>query len=392
MNQTQTQTPNQLNAVFQTLIAEMKLRLFEREEPVDIVTLSVLSQTNCFFIGLPGTAKTYMLKLFSEAIQGMKFGWKQFNPHTTPEEIFGPYKLSGLEKDEYERKVKGKLPDRHLFLGDELFKAVEILHSLLEVINEKTYIMDEDKVLHLPLMTFVGASNELPANESLDAIWDRLPAKSIVRFLQDEDNFIDLMTQKVGHQRSTFPPMPQVMTLADLEQAQQEVAQMYLSKDAILKLKDIREQLQVAGLEFSERRWEMGAKLAIAHAWLAGRTEGQVQDLVVYKWVCWNDPEEIPMSNKVISNAVVSHNYLKASQLYDACVDLWEEVDQAPDDDKLQVASKAGSQVRKKLEELKHVKIEMMSNSEDVGEITRWLKDGNKILEKVHNLFGGVGV
>lgn len=56
---------------------------------------------------------------------------------------------------------------------DEIFKANSaILNTLLTLINERLFDNGSQRTI-VPLLTMVGASNELPESEELDALYDR---------------------------------------------------------------------------------------------------------------------------------------------------------------------------------------------------------------------------
>lgn len=56
---------------------------------------------------------------------------------------------------------------------DEIFKANSaILNALLTLLNERLFDNGNER-LPVPLLCLVGASNELPESEELDALYDR---------------------------------------------------------------------------------------------------------------------------------------------------------------------------------------------------------------------------
>lgn len=71
------------------------------------------------------------------------------------------------------RKTEGYLPTAEVAFVDEIFKANSaILNALLTLLNERLFD-NGNKRLQAPLMTLIGASNELPESEELDALYDR---------------------------------------------------------------------------------------------------------------------------------------------------------------------------------------------------------------------------
>ena len=60
-----------------------------------------------------------------------------------------------------------------------MFKANSaILNSLLTILNERKFDNGNQRV-EVPLMAVVAASNELPDNEELDALYDRFLIRKV---------------------------------------------------------------------------------------------------------------------------------------------------------------------------------------------------------------------
>lgn len=71
------------------------------------------------------------------------------------------------------RQIDGYLPTAEVAFIDEIFKANSaILNALLTLLNERLFDNGSSR-LSVPLLCLVGASNELPESEELDALYDR---------------------------------------------------------------------------------------------------------------------------------------------------------------------------------------------------------------------------
>ena len=93
----------------------------EREDEVRGLTLGILSGNNVLFLGPPGVSKSLLVNSWASLIKDTNyFGWL-VNRFSTPEELFGPYSLKGLENDEYKRITDGKLEKKNLTEHTELF-------------------------------------------------------------------------------------------------------------------------------------------------------------------------------------------------------------------------------------------------------------------------------
>lgn len=108
--------------------------------------------------------------------------------------------MRALEEDRYVRQTEGYLPTAAVAFVDEIFKANSaILNTLLTVLNERLFDNGSERVrvplvclvggpflptmcppfpaawrsTHSRVLPQVGASNELPESEELDALYDR---------------------------------------------------------------------------------------------------------------------------------------------------------------------------------------------------------------------------
>ena len=94
--------------------------------------------------------------------------------------------MVALENDEYVRKIDNYLPDAEVVFIDEVFKANSaILNSLLTILNEKLFDNGTARV-KVPLLLMVGASNELPESEELDALYDRFLIRKEVKQVSEQ--------------------------------------------------------------------------------------------------------------------------------------------------------------------------------------------------------------
>jgi len=139
---------------------------------VRLLLLAALSGEHVLFIGPPGTAKSELGRRLSKLCAGTFFE-RLLTKFSVPEELFGPLSMRALEDDQYVRQIDGYLPDASVAFIDEIFKANSaILNTLLTVLNERLFDNGSERK-EIPLLCLVGASNELPESEELDALYDR---------------------------------------------------------------------------------------------------------------------------------------------------------------------------------------------------------------------------
>lgn len=153
-------------------VEKLQKGLLERETEVRLLLLASLCGEHLLLLGPPGTAKSELARRLSGLAQGAYFE-RLLTRFSVPEELFGPLSMQGLENDRYVRKTEGYLPTAEVAFVDEIFKANSaILNALLTLLNERLFDNGNER-LPVPLLCLVGASNELPESEELDALYDR---------------------------------------------------------------------------------------------------------------------------------------------------------------------------------------------------------------------------
>ena len=158
---------------------------------------------------------------------------------TTPEELFGPVSISGLKADDYRRVTTGKLADVELAFLDETFKASSaILNYLLRLMNEREF-ENGRQTAQVPLISLFGASNELPQETELEALFDRFLLRTTVGYVS-ESGFTRLQQSLAKHWAKQAP---QTITHAELDALQQAAEQIPIPGAMIDTIAQLRRDL-----------------------------------------------------------------------------------------------------------------------------------------------------
>lgn len=163
------------------LISELSSHFIGREEEARIAVLSLVTRNHCVFIGEPGTAKSALLRKLSEAVGG-KYYYYLLSRYTIPDELIGPIDPVEYKNGNFKRLLANRLPQANIAFIDEVFKASsETLNTLLNIMNERSFVDVDGTVYPVPLISMFAASNELPRGDELQAFYDRILIKHFVR-------------------------------------------------------------------------------------------------------------------------------------------------------------------------------------------------------------------
>src|SRR5271163_4516265 len=183
---------------------ELNHLILERADLIDGALCALLSASHVLIIGPPGTAKSMLADELCRRIDGAEYFQWLLTKFSTPEEIFGAVSLKGLEQDDYRRVTTDKLPEAHIAFLDEIFKAnSSILNALLTLINERIFHNGRERV-RVPLITLFGASNELPDEEELTALYDRFMLRFLADYIGEEFRFLKMMAGGPERARTTL--------------------------------------------------------------------------------------------------------------------------------------------------------------------------------------------
>lgn len=279
---------------FDALEATLNSELVERRQEIRAATIALVAGVHVFYLGPPGVAKSLLIDRLNAYVNGVRVFKVLMSRFTQPEEVFGPVSLKGLENDEFVRKIEGYLADSEIAFLDEGFKAnSSILNALLWAINERQYRHGRE-VIDIPLSTMFLASNELPQDDSLNALYDRLLFRFEVKPVRDQSNFLRMM-------RTLRPEDPEpILTWEEVMQAKAEARKVVIPDAVFEALAELRRQLREAGIEPTERRFVESTKIVRATAWLDGCDVADVEHLRPLQHVLWERPEQQPDVDKIV--------------------------------------------------------------------------------------------
>jgi len=276
---------------------QLNRAFLERTELIDGALAALLSHNHVLLIGPPGTAKSMLADELCARIEGANYFQWLLTRFSTPEELFGAVSLKGLEQDDYRRVTTHKLPEAHIAFLDEIFKAnSSILNALLTLINERTFHNGRERI-PTPLITMLGASNELPDEEELSALYDRFMFRFITGYITEDFHFLKMLDGAAAETRTT-------LSFTELNALAGAVATVKVPGAILNEIAELRRILAREHIVVSDRRWKNSLDVLRAHAIIFGRSVVIEDDLMFLEHVLWKDPEERPKVTELLRRLV----------------------------------------------------------------------------------------
>jgi MoxR-like ATPase len=290
---------------------ELKQMFLERGDLIDGALAALLSSHHLLIIGPPGTAKSMLADELCRRIDGANYFQWLLTRFTTPEEIFGAVSLKALEQDDYRRVTTRKLPEAHIAFLDEIFKAnSSILNSILTVINERLFHNGKE-IVRVPLLTLFGASNELPEEEELTALYDRFLVRFVVNYIAEDFRFLRMLESQKAPERT-------ILTLTELTAVQSEVREITIPSHVYRSIADIRRELNKKNIQASDRRYRQSLGLLQGYAYLEGEKEVYEKHLFFLEHVLWRDPAEHEQVRGTIRELLLGYEEEITELLYES--------------------------------------------------------------------------
>jgi MoxR-like ATPase len=289
--------PEELMKLASQFLTELESPFVGRHEESLVVTLALMTGEHVVLIGEPGTAKSAIARRSADLLSA-KFFKYLLTKFTEPSELFGPLDIKALRQGVYRRITTGKLPEAEIAFLDEIFNANSaVLNSILSIMQERV-LYDGYTEIKVPLWTLVGASNRVPEEPELEALYDRFLFRQNVRPL-DEESWDSLLDASWKLEMGITQAANKVMSTDDIKEINNLMFKVDLSavKSKLIRLFMIMNEKE---LHISDRRKGKILKAIAAHAILEGRLQATESDLIVLKYTVPKDIDDFDKVNTIL--------------------------------------------------------------------------------------------
>jgi MoxR-like ATPase len=276
-----------INQKLKKLGEHLETGLVGRRDHARMLLLAAVAGENAILFGPPGTAKSLLARRLKDCFaDDVKYFECLLTKFSMPEEVFGPVSLKGLEQDIFRRVYDRYMPGAGIAFIDETFKANSaILNSMLTILNEREFDTGNERI-KVPLRCVVGASNEMPKESELEALYDRFIIRMRVDRLKHEDELVNFLTNKAEYQK---PPIDIRLSKDELSQISQASAILPVDEPVIRLFLDLREWCQGKGIKLSDRRLLKIRELLKAAAYTSNRQSVSLSETWVIRYCAWDD-------------------------------------------------------------------------------------------------------
>ena len=261
--------------------------LVGRRDHARMLLLAAVAGENALLFGPPGTAKSLLARRLKDCFADeVRYFECLLTKFSMPEEVFGPVSLKGLEQDIFRRVYDRYMPGAGVAFIDETFKANSaILNSMLTILNEREFDTGNERI-KVPLRCVVGASNEMPKEAELEALYDRFIIRMRVDRLQDEEQLTHFLTNTAEY---VAPEASLRLTKAELEAIAKAAKALPVEDPVIELLVELREWCHGKGIKISDRRLVKIKQLLQVAATTSGRESASLSDAWVIRHCAWDD-------------------------------------------------------------------------------------------------------
>ncbi len=258
------------SSAFHLLHAEINKIIVGQQETVPFVLMAILCNGHILLEGVPGVAKTTLIKTVSSAL-GLSFKRIQFTPDLLPADLIGTL-IYNQKTQEFETR-KGPI-FAHLVLADEINRApAKVQSALLEAMQERqvtignsTYKLDE------PFLVF-ATQNPIEQEGTY-----RLPEAQVDRFMfKLSITYPNSSEEREIIRRQSAPvEVLQVLSKEAITQAQELVKHIYVNEKIVDYIVNLVQATRNSEKEFIQCGASPRATInlhvaAKAHAFLKGR-------------------------------------------------------------------------------------------------------------------------
>src|SRR5215213_9190224 len=248
------------------ILAEIRKVIVGQDEVIDQVLMALFTGGHCLITGVPGLAKTLLIKTVAEILD-LSFKRIQFTPDLMPSDITGTEILEEQHGTRTLRFAQGPI-FAQIILADEINRTPPKTQAALLEAMQEYHVTAAGRTYQLERPFFVLATQnpiELEGTYPLpEAQLDRFLFNVVMTYLSEDDE-VQVVTETTSVAR---PEPDRVLSGADILTIQGCVRQVLVAEEVVryaVRLSDSSRPGRGAKLDFIEKWVKWGAGLRASH-------------------------------------------------------------------------------------------------------------------------------
>ncbi len=280
-------------------------RFLDKGELVRLMLVTLLAGEHMLIVGPPGTAKSALVRTLARHLEARTFEYL-LTRFSEPSELYGPVDIKAFREGQYLRRSEAMLPQAEIAFLDEIFQANSaILNSLLTILNERRFFTGKESI-KVPLCSLFAATNHVPNDEVLQAVFDRFLIRAFSQNL-DSYHFRGLLDHGIQAEISEEDVPAPLASVADLRTVHRSMRRLLAFPDDFLATyKGLVFQIRSEGVALSDRRVIKLLKLFAASALLDGRPQVDEGDFFILRHV-WNSTDQAQILDDIVKPVLDRH-------------------------------------------------------------------------------------
>jgi MoxR-like ATPase len=289
-------------------------RYLDKSEIIRLLLVTLVAGEHMLIVGPPGTAKSALVRHLARLVDARYFEYL-LTRFSEPNELFGPVDIKAFREGTFVRRVEAMLPAAEIVFLDEIFKSNSaILNALLSILNERRFFTGS-ATIKVPLCSLYGATNEVPNDEALSAVFDRFLVRTLSENL-DSFHFHGLVERGLRAEAAALGATPggavedvtPLVTLAEIRRLQAQLPRyLEFSEEFLARYKGLVFQIRSEGVTVSDRRVVKLMKLFAASALVDGRAAADDGDFFVLRHI-WNSVDQIALLEDIVGPVLEKHH------------------------------------------------------------------------------------
>ena len=235
-----------LPKLFNIIKREIAKTIVGQSDVIDQLLISLFARGHCLLIGVPGLAKTLLVKTLGE-IMDLKFSRIQFTPDLMPSDITGTEIIeenvsSGKKVFKY---IRGPI-FANIILADEINRApAKVQSALLEAMEEKQVTVGQSSYVLPELFMVVATQNPIEHEGTYklpEAQLDRFLFKLNLNYLNKEDEIEILNRHNQNNHLADVSSLKPEISTQDILDFRSKIQDVHIEKNLIEYIAEIVEE------------------------------------------------------------------------------------------------------------------------------------------------------